>query len=152
LVVAGLRVRPPSDLPALIDKHDVRQLLIAIPSASRTRIRSIVESVESYRLRIRLVPSFKEFVDQSSGPRLRDIQIEDLLGRDPVEPIPDLLDRCVLGRSVLVSGAGGSIGSDLCRQIMGLRPRRLVLFEISEPSLYAIEHELRLAYPNSAVE
>jgi len=152
LVVAGLRVRPPSDLPALIDKYDVRQLLIAIPSASRTRIRGIVESAEIYRLRIRLVPSFKEFVDQSGGLRLRDIQVEDLLGRDPVEPIPQLLDRCVRDRSVLVSGAGGSIGSELCRQIMALNPRRLVLFEISEPALYAIEHELRLAQPDSAVE
>jgi len=152
LVIAGLRVRPPSDLPALIDKYGVRQLLIAIPSASRTRIRGIVESVERYRLRIRLVPSLKEFVDQSGGLRLRDIRIEDLLGRDPVEPIPDLLHRCVRGRSVLVSGAGGSIGSELCRQIVALRPRRLVLFEISEPALYAIEHELRQAGQHPEVE
>ncbi|MCH3865021.1 nucleoside-diphosphate sugar epimerase/dehydratase, partial [Campylobacter jejuni] len=91
LVIAGLRVHAPTDLPRLIERHQIQQLLIAIPSATPTQIRSIVEQVEGYRLRIRLVPSLYERVD-AKGPRLRDVQVEDLLGRDPVAPVPELLE------------------------------------------------------------
>lgn len=142
LVIAGLPIYSPARLPQLVDKHNISQLLIAIPSAPRHRIRQIVESVQPFRLRIRLVPSLRELVDQRNGLRLRDLRVEDLLGRDPVAPIPELLDRCVRGRNVMVTGAGGSIGSELCRQILELRPARLVLFENSEPALYAIHQEL----------
>ncbi|AZY47769.1 polysaccharide biosynthesis protein [Bordetella avium] len=141
LRVAGLRIYPVSALDHLIKQYDVRQLLIAMPNIPRSRLREIVETVEHYRLRIRLVPSLRELVDQN-GPRLRDIRVEDLLGRDAVAPIPSLLGRCVTGRNVMVSGAGGSIGSELCRQILAQKPRSLVLLEISEPALYAIEREL----------
>lgn len=141
LMVAGLRIHHPEHLPALVERHDVRQLLIAMPNTSRARLREIVDSAEQYRLRIRLVPSLRELVD-SNGLKLRDVQVEDLLGRDPVAPIPELLGRCVAGRNVMVTGAGGSIGSELCRQIVALTPTRLVLFEMSEPALYAIEQEL----------
>ncbi|CUJ03915.1 polysaccharide biosynthesis protein [Achromobacter xylosoxidans] len=151
LVIAGLRVHAPSDLPRLIERHQIQQLLIAIPSATPTQIRNIVEQVEGYRLRIRLVPSLQELVD-SKGPRLRDVQVEDLLGRDPVAPVPELLERCVRGKSVFVSGAGGSIGSELCRQILTLQPRRLVLFEMSEVALYAIDHNLRQLNGDNVVE
>lgn len=142
LMIAGLRIHPPEHLPNLVKRHGVRQLLLAMPTAGRTRLREIVDSAEQYRLRIRLVPSLRELVD-SNGLRLRDVRVEDLLGRDPVAPIPELLGRCVNGRNVMVTGAGGSIGSELCRQIIALNPTRLVLYEISEPSLYAIEQELR---------
>lgn len=141
LMIAGLRIHPPGNLPALVERHGVRQLLIAMPTAPRARLREIVESAEQYRLRIRLVPSLRELVD-SNGLRLRDVRVEDLLGRDPVAPVPDLLGRCVTGRNVMVTGAGGSIGSELCRQIIALNPTRLVLYEMSEPALYAIEQEL----------
>ncbi|KDC43792.1 CoA-binding domain protein [Bordetella bronchiseptica M85/00/2] len=143
LVVNGLRVYPPEQLPKLIDRHNIRQLLIAMPSAPPKQIRSIVEAAEPYRLRIRLVPSMRELIDPTNGVRLRDVQVEDLLGRDPVAPIDTLLGRCVTDRVVMVTGAGGSIGSELCRQILALRPRKLVLFEIAEPALYAIEQDLR---------
>lgn len=141
LMIAGLRIHPPGHLPTLVERHGVRQLLIAMPTAGRARLREIVESAEQYRLRIRLVPSLRELVD-SNGLRLRDVRVEDLLGRDPVAPVPDLLGRCVTGRNVMVTGAGGSIGSELCRQIIALNPTRLVLYEMSEPALYAIEQEL----------
>ncbi|WP_338880499.1 nucleoside-diphosphate sugar epimerase/dehydratase [Achromobacter veterisilvae] len=141
LMVAGLRIHPPGHLPTLVERHGVRQLLIAMPSAGRARLREIVESAEQYRLRIRLVPSLRELVD-SNGLRLRDVQVEDLLGRDPVAPISELLGRCVTARNVMVTGAGGSIGSELCRQIIALNPTRLVLYETSEPALYTIEQEL----------
>jgi len=142
LMIAGLRIHPPEHLPNLVERHGVRQLLLAMPTAGRARLREIVDSAEQYRLRIRLVPSLRELVD-SNGLRLRDVRVEDLLGRDPVAPVPDLLGRCVTGRSVMVTGAGGSIGSELCRQIVALNPTRLVLYEISEPALYAIEQELQ---------
>lgn len=142
LVTSGLRIYPPTHLDKLIRRHDVRQLLIAMPTASRKRIKEIIEQVEPYRLRVRLVPSLRELVDQSDPRRLRDLQVEDLLGRDPIAPIPDLLGRCVTGRNVMVTGAGGSIGSELCRQIIKLRPATLVLYEISEPALYNISQEL----------
>jgi len=142
LFMAGLRIYPPSQLARLVAKHQVTQLLIAMPSASRTRIRQVVDMAEPFRLRIRTVSSLRELVDPRRGPRLRDIQVEDLLGRDPIPPIPELLGRCVTGRNIMITGAGGSIGSELCRQILELRPRRMVLFEISEPALYTIEQEL----------
>src|SRR5690606_10126650 len=142
LFMAGLRIYPPSQLARLVAKHQVTQLLIAMPSASRTRIRQAVDMAEPFRLRLRTVSSLRELVAPPPVPRLRDIQVEDLLGRDPIPPIPELLGRCVTGRNIMITGAGGSIGSELCRQILELRPRRMVLFEISEPALYTIEQEL----------
>src|SRR5690606_34221284 len=149
LFMSGLRIYPPSHLARLVNKHQAKQLLIAMPSASRTRIRQVVDMAEPFRLRIRTVSSLRELFGPRRGPRLRDIKVEDLLGRDPIPPIPELLGRCVTGPSIMVTGAGGSIGSELCRQILELRPHRLVLFEISEPALYAIEQEL-VALRNAA--
>lgn len=143
LMMASIRIHSPSRLPALIARHKPRQLLIAMPSASQGRVREIIESVSEHALRIRLVPSMRELVTPSDGPRLRDLQIEDLLGRDPVAPLPDLLGRCVTERVVMVSGGGGSIGSELCRQILALRPRKLVILEISEAALYVVDQMLR---------
>lgn len=142
LVSSGIRIYPPTYLSKLVRNNDVRQLLIAMPSAPRQRIREILEQVAPYRLRVRIMPSLREMVDQADRLRLRDLEVEDLLGRDPVAPIPELLDRCVRGRNVMVTGAGGSIGSELCRQILALRPNRLILYEISEAALYILEQEL----------
>lgn len=152
LVVTGLRVYAPSQLDRLITKHNVRQLLIAMPSASPPKIRSIVEMAESYHLRIRLVPSMRELIEPSNGIRLRDVQVEDLLGRAPVTPIEHLLGRCVTGRAVMVTGAGGSIGSELCRQIIALQPRKLALFEISEAALYNIGQDISRLVKNGECE
>lgn len=143
LMMAGIRIHAPSKLPELIDRYTPQQLLIAMPSASRRRVREIVESVADYSLRIRLVPSLRELIVPTDGPRLRDLQIEDLLGRDPVAPRPELLGRCVTGRAVMVSGGGGSIGSELCTQIIGLRPSKLVILEVSEAALYLVDQAVR---------
>lgn len=143
LYVSGLRVYGPSDLPALIQREGVRHMLIAMPSATPSRIRQIIQAVERFRLRIRVLDLGSLVDGQITGASLRDIDVGDLLGRDPVPPLPELMGRCVQDRVVMVTGAGGSIGSELCRQIVRLRPTRLVLFETSEPSLYAIEQELR---------
>lgn len=143
LVVAGLKVYPRDALEHLIARHDVRQVVIAIPSAAPKKISEIVDFLGPSRLRVRLVPSLSDLVDPTAGMRLRDVRVEDLLGRAPVAPISDLLGRCVTGRRVMVSGAGGSIGSELCRQILALLPEKLVLLDMSEPALYEIERDLR---------
>ena len=105
--------------------------------------RRIIEYLEPFRVRVRLIPGIHELVSgRMSLANLRDVGIEDLLGRDQVEPLPYLLERSVATRSVMVTGAGGSIGSELCRQILRQRPQLLVLLDQSEFGLYEIHREL----------
>jgi FlaA1/EpsC-like NDP-sugar epimerase len=117
--------------------------LLAIPSSSRTRRREILELLEKYPLHVRSVPGF---MDLASGrvkvDDIQEVDIADLLGRDAVPAQEHLLERCIAGQSVLVTGAGGSIGSELCRQILMLKPKTLLLFEHSEFNLYTILCEL----------
>jgi len=149
LKMAGLKIHPPKQLIQLAQRHQAQQLLIAIPTATRARIREISELARPCHLRIRLVPDMKALIDAQQGLRLRDLNVEDLLGRDPVAPIPALLARCVTGRAVMVTGAGGSIGAELCRQILTLSPARLVLYDISEPALYTLQQEIAAAPPRN---
>jgi FlaA1/EpsC-like NDP-sugar epimerase len=143
-LVAGLRVFPPSALPSLVDSHEATRLLLAMPSASRQRRAEIIHELESLPLHIQTVPDMNDLVSgKASFDELREVDVEDLLGRDPIPPCPDLISACVAGRSVMVTGAGGSIGSELCRQIIGLGATRLVLVDHSEPALYAIDQELQ---------
>ena len=142
-VVLGLKVRAPFKLPRLVTQHDARLILLALPSASHRRRRAILESLAGLPVRVLALPTLAEL---TSGARrideFREIDVEDILGRDSVQPNTALLRARVTGKTVLVTGAGGSIGAELCRQILPLRPRRLVLFERSEYALYAIEQEL----------
>ena len=145
--INGIPITSPrflTDNPHLID-----QVLLAIPSLSRHNLRRIVESLQPSNLPVLQVPTLDEITSgQARIDSLRPIAIEELLGRDSVPPINSLLGPGIQDRVVLVTGAGGSIGSELCRQILQLRPARLVLLEISEPSLYAIEQELKsLLFP-----
>ncbi|WP_246882555.1 MULTISPECIES: nucleoside-diphosphate sugar epimerase/dehydratase [Pseudomonas] len=142
-VISGLPVYCPEDIQKLIEVSGIQEILLAVPSASRVRRREILGHLESYPLHVRSVPSF---MDLASGlVRVDDIQevdIADLLGRDSVPVQENLLEHCIKGKSVLVTGAGGSIGSELCRQILGLQPTTLLLFEHSEFNLYSILSEL----------
>lgn len=141
--VAGLRVHSPSELPAVLAEKDVDELLLAIPSASRARRSEIIDRLEGLHCRVKLVPGMADVVSGTvTIDAIREVEIEDLLGRESVVPNPALLGQCLTGKVVLVSGAGGSIGSELCRQIVRLRPLRLVLMELSEFALYSIEQEL----------
>lgn len=143
-LVAGLRVFSPAALQSLIESHDACRLLLAMPSASRQRRAEIIQQLESLPLHIQTVPDMNDLVSgKASFDDLREVDVEDLLGRDPIPPRPDLISACVAGRTVMVTGAGGSIGSELCRQIVGLGATRLVLVDHSEPALYAIDQELR---------
>src|SRR5690606_14940028 len=108
----------------------------------------ILQQLEPLSVHVRTIPSLNELVSGSATvDEIREIDIEDLLGRDPVAPHPDLLNACICGKSVLITGAGGSIGSELCRQIVRLCPKRLILYDLSEFSLYRIERELQAMNP-----
>ncbi|MGA1046317.1 MAG: polysaccharide biosynthesis protein, partial [Phycisphaerales bacterium] len=118
-------------------------VVLALPSATTAQRRHVIERLRPLGLRIMTVPGLRELMlGNARFGELREVAIEDLLGRDSVEPSQHLLAKCVAGRSVLVTGAGGSIGSELCRQIIRLRPSRLVLLDHSEFALYRIEQEL----------
>jgi FlaA1/EpsC-like NDP-sugar epimerase len=140
----GIPVCSPQTLPRLIGRHRPAQVLLAMPLISRQRRRQIVGWVQSLGLAVLQVPTVAEITSgRTRIDSVRPVAIEDLLGRDPVPPDPGLLGPTIGGQRVLVSGAGGSIGSELCRQISRLGPRRLVLLDNSEPALYAIDQEIR---------
>ncbi|MFV9681075.1 polysaccharide biosynthesis protein [Pseudomonas sp. NY15367] len=143
-VIAGLRVYTPKHIPQMIDETGADEILLAMPSISRARRRDILDSLEPYALHVRSVPGFTDLA--SGRVKVEDIQevdIADLLGRDPVPPRQDLFQRCIKNQVVLVTGAGGSIGSELCRQILASGARVLLLFEHSEFNLYTIHCELQ---------
>ena len=142
-VVLGLKVHAPERLPHLIEHDQIEAILLATPSASRRQRRNILARLTSLPVRLMVMPSLTEL---ASGAKriddLRAVDVEDILGRDPIKPHPALLAACIRHKTVLVTGAGGSIGAELCRQIIQLSPRRLVLFDVSEYALYRIEQEL----------
>jgi FlaA1/EpsC-like NDP-sugar epimerase len=138
LTVFGLDV-----LPQLVREQQIDRVLLAMPSASRRRRREILTALEPLGLHVQSLPHLTDLIaGKARIDELRDVEVGDLLGRDPVPPNPRLFGSCIRGKCVLVTGAGGSIGSELCRQIMQLSPSRLVLFEMSEIALYTIEREL----------
>lgn len=141
--IAGLRVYSAQHIERMVDETGAAEILLAIPSATRGRRREILEKLEHYPLHVRSVPGF---MDLASGKvQVEDIQevdIADLLGRDAVPPQQALFERCIRGQVVMVTGAGGSIGSELCRQILANAPHTLLLFEHSEFNLYSIHMEL----------
>lgn len=152
----GVPVHHSSRLADVIEKQEISTVLLALPRITRKRRSEIVEELRSFHVRVQTLPNIQELVDgKVSINDLREIQIEDLLGRDAVTPNALLLGRTIVGKTVIVTGAGGSIGSELCRQILANGVRRLVMFEISEFSLYQIEREiaeLHRAYGLSHIE
>jgi FlaA1/EpsC-like NDP-sugar epimerase len=139
--IGSVEIKPPRSLPAL--SHQLDQVLLAIPSIKKIERRRIVDSVQSLGCSILEVPSIDALTSgRASIDALHPIAIEDLLGRDQVAPDPELLGRAFAGKVVCVTGAGGSIGSELCRQIVQLEPAALLLLERSEPALYAIDQAL----------
>lgn len=142
--VLGLRVYSGCDFESVYKKFNLDEVLIAMPSASRVRQREVVELLEPFKVPVRTLPGLMDLVGgQISISDIREIDIVDLLGRDLVPPIHHLLFKNIENKVVLVTGAGGSIGSELCRQIIRLRPKCLILLEQSEYALYAIEQELK---------
>jgi UDP-N-acetylglucosamine 4,6-dehydratase len=141
--IRGLKVYPYSRLEELIGKLEIRRILLSMPSIDRYQRQQIIRFLEPFPIHVQEVPSF---ADLANGTKkvddIREIAEEDLLGRDPIPPKQDLLEECITGKSVLVTGAGGSIGSELCRQIIKLRPNSLILVERTEFTLHSITIEL----------
>lgn len=153
--ISGIRVYSSDRMPELVEKLSVKTVLLAMPSLSRAEQKNIIDRLTPFKVKIKVTPSIKSLVKGTSRvDDIRQIEIEDLLSRDPVSPNEALLSTCIAGKTVAVSGAGGSIGSELCRQIIKLAPRRLILIELSEYALYAIDQELRgvVAASNATVD
>jgi FlaA1/EpsC-like NDP-sugar epimerase len=141
--ISGVNVFAPNDIQGLISKSEVSEILLAMPSVSRTRRNEIIDFLESYPVMVRSLPGVSELVQgKVNVSDLKEISIRDLLGRDMVKSNQDLLGQNITDKVVLVTGAGGSIGSELCRQIVFLRPKALILYELNEWALYTIEQEL----------
>ena len=141
--VHGIRVYNPNSLYELIESFSVRQIFLAIPSATHGERKEILNRLEHHPVHVKTVPDLFDMVSGKMGvDEIRDIDIEDLLGRDIVPPNPELLGACITGQSVMVTGAGGSIGSELCRQIIAINPSRLTLLDTFEFGVYKLEAEL----------
>jgi FlaA1/EpsC-like NDP-sugar epimerase len=141
--INGLTVYPFEQIVGLIERYQVRDILLAMPSASRRKRSEILEKLEQYPVHVRTLPDLMDIAEgKIEVSDIQEVDIGDLLGREPVAPDETLLHSNITDKVVMVTGAGGSIGSELCRQIMQLSPKALVLYEISEFSLYQIEKEL----------
>ena len=141
--INGLTVFPFIKLSHLIELHGVSDLFLALPSVARGRRNELIRLLEPFSLHVRTLPSLIDLADgKVNVSDIREVDIADLLGREAVEPIKDLLEANITNKVVMVTGAGGSIGSELCRTIIRLKPSSLVLYELNEFSLYAIEMEL----------
>lgn len=146
VTISGIKVYSSDRIAHLVQKYEAGAVLLAMPSLTHAEQNRIIDRLTPLKVKIKITAPVKNLVKgMSRASDVRQIEIEDLLSRDPVAPNESLLSVCITGKSVAVSGAGGSIGSELCRQIVKLKPRRLVLLEISEYSLYAIDQELRNA-------
>ena len=141
--LGDLEVFAPERLKFVIDRFRVNEVLLAIPSTSRSRRNEIIDLLESLPVQVRTLPGLSDLAEgKVKTEDLRKIDIDDLLGRDPVAPDPQLLKANITGKSVMVTGAGGSIGAALCRQILALQPACLILYEQSEFALYDVEKQL----------
>jgi FlaA1/EpsC-like NDP-sugar epimerase len=151
--IDGLKVYAPSRLPGLVADRAVSRVLLAIPTASRRRRAEIIHGIEELGVHVQTVPDLNDLLSgEARVEDIRDVDASDLLGRDAVPPKERLFEACIRGKVVMVTGAGGSIGSELCRQIVRLGPQRLVLFEMSELALYHIDRELRALVDRGEVQ
>ena len=142
-LIQGLPVLNRQGLHHYVKQGKVDTVLLAMPSATRAQRLRVITFLEKLPVKVKSVPAMCDIVSgKASIEQIRDVAIEDLLGRDPVPPQGNLLGACITGRNVLVTGAGGAIGSELCRQIIQLNPHRLVLVEHNEFGLYTMEREL----------
>jgi FlaA1/EpsC-like NDP-sugar epimerase len=142
-LVNGVPIFNPAKVGRLAEQRGVTDVLLAIPSASQRRRNEIVEAMRAAKLHVRTLPGLMDIAHgRVAVSDIHELDVNDLLGRTPVEPVDELMARNIRGKTVLVTGAGGSIGSELCRQVMSVGPARLLLFELSEYALYALHAEL----------
>ncbi len=142
-VIQGINVYSPEEIPHLVISKKVEKILLAMPSASRERRKAVLSKSAYSGIQVLTIPGMADVVaGKAKLEEFKDVGVEDLLGRDPVVPKPELMNANIANKIVMVTGAGGSIGSELCRQIIRLKPTKLVLFESSEFALYTIDKEL----------
>lgn len=141
--LGGLRVHSVNQLPWLIEHYEVSSVIVCLPDVSSEKRREVVELLEQHRLKVRILPGLSDIVSGRNLVSLvREVDVGDLLGRDPIAADPALLHKCITGKVVLVTGAGGSIGSELSHQIAALSPKQLILLDHSEPSLYQVHRKV----------
>lgn len=147
--IHGVKVYDPLQLDQLVSRLSIKQILLAVPSATPAQRKTILDRLSALPVQILTVPSFSELLSGSANiTEIKEIDISDLLGREVVPADPALMQHSVAGKSVMVTGAGGTIGSELCRKMLQLKPRRLVLYDNSEFALYNIENELTPLVPS----
>jgi len=141
--ILGLNVFSENNIGNMIKKLKIDDVLLAIPSSARTKRFKIIAALEAFPVHVRMLPSVSALAGgRVAADDLQEVSIEDLLGRDTVMPNQQLLSKAITGKAVMVTGAGGSIGSEICRQIINLKPKRLILFDMSELALFSVEKEL----------
>lgn len=143
-VLANKKVFDPAMIEALMHTHSSNKVLLALGSTPNSRRAEVIKRLEALPVSVQTVPAIPDILSGKARiEHVRDVEIEDLLGRDPVQANPNLMHACITNKVVMVTGAGGSIGSELCRQILRQSPKTLILFELNEYSLYSIEQELQ---------
>ncbi|MBV1930650.1 MAG: polysaccharide biosynthesis protein, partial [Porticoccaceae bacterium] len=148
--IAGLKIFSPHQIPSLIKKDKIEKILLAVPSANIKRRKQIIDTLTQYNLHIITMPGLEEVAEgRVSLEEVRDVSVEEILGRTPIAPKQELLTPHIRDKNVLVTGAGGSIGSELCRQIIKQQPTSLILFENSEVNLYKIYTEIETICSNT---
>jgi FlaA1/EpsC-like NDP-sugar epimerase len=150
--ICGITIYAPKDVVKVLRQHNIEQVLLAIPSATVTRRSQIINLLEPLVVKISTIPGIADLISGDVTINdIKEIEIEDLLGREQIPGNSELLKKNIEGKNVLITGAGGSIGSELCRQIASIKPSLLVLFEISEYALYQISNELKSHYPQLVI-
>ena len=150
--MAGLRVYNPDDAIEILEQFECDQLLFAIPSVKMKRRKDIIQRFEQKGIKLKTIPGINEIVvGKIRMDDIREVGIEDLLGRDPVPPNEDLIQTYVTDKVVMVTGAGGSIGSELVKQILLRKPKKIILFEMSEFSLYCLQSEIKTDFNEAVV-
>lgn len=140
--IKNFPVYAPHRLDEVIEASDVKHVLLAVPHATNRERKRMLEHLDGLSVHVQTIPSMPEILSGESIEQLREVQVEELLGRDPVPPEPSLMSKCIQGKVVMITGAGGSIGSELCRQVVLQQPKAIVLLEVNEYGLYKIEQEL----------
>ena len=151
-IINYIQIFPFENLEKVIKKFDVKLILLAVPSASASKRVEILKKLSKFPLEVKVLPSLDNIVNgEVTIDSIKEVQVEDILGRDAVVPKDSLLKKNIKGKNILITGAGGSIGSELCRQILNLGPKKIVLFENSEFNLYTINQELSQSRKRSEI-
>ena len=146
--IVGLQVLNPSKLEKLIKREKVHEVLIAMPSASKSTLQRLLKDIEAFSIKVRILPGLADIAQgKVSVSELKEVDITDLLGRKEVEPQRNLLDKNIRNKTVLITGAGGSIGSEISRQVANNNPKKIILLDANEYALFSIKNEIKENYP-----